>query len=79
VPTVLKSGSFKLLEPSGPVQACTGIVLPFYIAMIKRVYLHFEMSVNCLSSSTETVKEVKVKETRYRPGVAQSFPGGLGS
>ena len=29
VPIVLKSGSLNLLEPSGPVQACTGIVLPF--------------------------------------------------
>jgi hypothetical protein len=25
VPTVLKSGSLKLLEPSGPVKACNGI------------------------------------------------------
>ena len=30
VPIVLKSGSLKLLEPSGPVQDCNGIVLPFY-------------------------------------------------
>ena len=29
VPIVLKSGSLNLLEPSGPVQACTGTVLPF--------------------------------------------------
>ena len=28
VPTVLKSGSFSLLEPSGPVQTCHGIGLP---------------------------------------------------
>ena len=27
VPTVLKSGSLKLLEHSGPVQACNGIAL----------------------------------------------------
>jgi len=27
---VLKSGSLNLLEPSGPVQACNGIALPFY-------------------------------------------------
>jgi len=27
VSNVLKSGSFKLLEPSGPVQACNGIAL----------------------------------------------------
>ena len=29
MPTVLKSGSLILLEPSGPVQACNGIALPF--------------------------------------------------
>ena len=28
VPIVLKSGSFNLLQPSGPVQACKGIALP---------------------------------------------------
>ena len=28
VPTVLKSGSLDLLEPSGPVQACNGTALP---------------------------------------------------
>jgi len=28
VPIVLKSGNLNLLEPSGPVQACTGISLP---------------------------------------------------
>jgi len=31
VPIVLKSGSLNLLEPSGPVQARNGIVLPYYI------------------------------------------------
>jgi len=29
VPIILKCGSIKLLETSGPVQACTVIVLPF--------------------------------------------------
>jgi len=29
VPTVMKPGNVSLLEPSGPVQACTGIALPF--------------------------------------------------
>jgi hypothetical protein len=29
VPIVLKSGSLSLLEPSGPVQACNGIALPY--------------------------------------------------
>ena len=29
VPMVLKSGNLNLLKPSGPVQACNGIALPF--------------------------------------------------
>jgi hypothetical protein len=33
VPTVLKSGSLNLLEPSGPVQACNGIALPFALQL----------------------------------------------
>ena len=35
---VTKSGSLNLLEPSGPVQSCNGIALPFY-------QLIFQMSV----------------------------------
>jgi hypothetical protein len=31
VPTFLKSGSLNLLEPSGPVKACNGTALPFYV------------------------------------------------
>ena len=31
MPIVLKSGSLNLLEPSGPVQTCSGIALPSYI------------------------------------------------
>ena len=31
MPIVLKSGNLNLLEPSGPVQACNGIALPFTV------------------------------------------------
>jgi len=35
VPIVLKSGSLKLLEPSGPAQACNGIAaFPFLLVII---------------------------------------------
>jgi len=34
VPTVLKSGSLNLLEPSRPVQACYGIALPSPLPII---------------------------------------------
>jgi hypothetical protein len=36
VPIVLKSGSLKLLETSGPFQIYNGIALPFYILIIER-------------------------------------------
>ena len=34
MPIVLKSGSLNLLEPSGPVQACNGIALPFTFTLL---------------------------------------------
>jgi len=37
VPTVMKSGSLKLLEPSGPVQACNGITWPLLIHLFQKV------------------------------------------
>ena len=39
VPTVLKSGSLNLLEPSGPVQACNGIALPFTAIKASHLFL----------------------------------------
>jgi hypothetical protein len=33
MPIVMKSGSLNLLEPSGLVQACNGIALPFFLDM----------------------------------------------
>ena len=30
---VTKSGNLKFLEPSGPVQACNGTALPFFLPM----------------------------------------------
>jgi len=37
VPTVLKSGSLNLLEPSGPVKARNGIALHLYEAVKRRI------------------------------------------
>jgi len=37
MPIVLKSGSLKLQEPSGPVQACTGLALPFTSPLVTYV------------------------------------------
>ena len=30
---VMKSGNLNFLEPSGPVQACNGTALPFYLRL----------------------------------------------
>jgi hypothetical protein len=35
MPSVLKSGSLNLLEPSGPVQACNRIALPLPLLIIR--------------------------------------------
>jgi len=39
VPIVLKSGSLNLLEPSGPVQACNGIALPFTVIQGNQLFI----------------------------------------
>ena len=51
VPIVLKSGSLKLLEPSGPVQACNGIALP--LLLIKGLTL--ELSIVFLLSTIKRI------------------------
>ena len=44
VPTVLKSGSLNLLEPSGPVQAYNGITLPSFTLSEYRLYFVVEQT-----------------------------------
>ena len=41
MPTVLKSGSLNLLEPSGPVQACNGSALYNWLEPENRIIMHF--------------------------------------
>ena len=38
---VTKSGDLNFLEPSGPVQACNGTALPFYICAFVGVLLKY--------------------------------------
>jgi hypothetical protein len=52
VAIVLKSGSFKLLEPSGPVQACNGIALPFAFSVILYSTEHIAFSAEYTLSTT---------------------------
>jgi hypothetical protein len=40
VPIVLKSGGLSLLEPSGPVQACDEIALPFTLFSLSLTVFH---------------------------------------
>ena len=50
MPIVLKSGSLNLLEPSGPVQACNRITLPFdtkYVVTGKSAVSSLNISVRC--------------------------------
>jgi hypothetical protein len=44
VSIVLKSGSLNLLEPSGPVKACNGIAVPYFLATLCSYFACF---VNC--------------------------------
>ena len=39
---VLQSGSLNLLEPSGPIQACNGIALPFLYYLIHSLVFSLE-------------------------------------
>ena len=53
MPTVLKSGSLILLEPSGPVQACNGIALQAFNVsdhadtILKHPFLLFFNELHC--------------------------------
>jgi hypothetical protein len=42
VPTVVKSGSLKLLEPPGSVQACTGVA--FLLLAVNRYVFYLRVS-----------------------------------
>jgi hypothetical protein len=39
VPIALKSGNLNLLEPSGPVQARTGLASPFLVALVLLLFV----------------------------------------
>jgi len=48
VPTVFKSGSLNLLEPSGPIQDCHGFALPFYINSVGQYWDVWKVSLMLL-------------------------------
>jgi len=54
VATVLKSGSLNLLEPSGPVQACVEIALPF---------LHYSLYANYVTVDDLHIRHMTLKNS----------------
>jgi len=85
VPNVLKSGSLNLLEPSGPVQACNEIALPFKVADLTRrpqcdprlfeiyggIAIHVNEELNDLYSLSNIVRVVKSRRMRWAGHVAR--------
>jgi hypothetical protein len=53
LPIVLKSGSLNLLEPSGPVQGCTGMALPLFLKhiFVRTTGIHFLHGAECFLTS----------------------------
>ena len=85
---VLKYGNLNLLKTSGSVQASNGNALHFYFVIIylkiikklKHVFLNIEYVNDELLSKLFFIfrrkrVKLKVKQSLYRRGVAQSFPG----
>ena len=72
MPTVLKSGSLNLLEPSGPVQVCNGIALPLPYEKEKGrpilcLYIHEEEVANKASTHLKpSTRKRKVVRTTLR-------------
>ena len=57
MPIVLKYGSLNLLEPSGPVQACNTIALPFTFETLLAYYYIFLIYLSFFFSKCANVKE----------------------
>jgi hypothetical protein len=56
LPIVLKSGSLKLLEPSGPVQACNGTALPLQCSKDRQRKCKENLDNEKLNAATSTEK-----------------------
>ena len=62
MPIVLKSGSLNFLELSGPVQACTGIALPFILKDECKPFAMLIVPVqnNVVTSTDQTERSTRV-------------------
>ena len=76
MPIILKSGSLNLLEPSRPVQACTGIALPlpftseciyFFIEtkFLLKVYISLSPLYCCLSEISYKMQSLWTSITKF--------------
>jgi hypothetical protein len=71
VPIVLKSGNLNLLEPSGPLKACNGIVLPLSIHETNLIYklriakcgFSLSLAVTARLCHPEGVQKLNIKHT----------------
>ena len=60
MPIILKSGRLNLLEPSGPVQACNGIALPFLAYTIAAMLLSSRQRDRQCSTYNVTIWRIRV-------------------
>ena len=75
MPAIFKSGSLKLLEPPGPVQACDGIALPFTYKQPNSSKQLPENSLLLLPQAVYTRKREMVKKslgTSENPNILQN-------
>jgi hypothetical protein len=70
----MKTGSLNLLEPSGTVQACTGIALHFNFSKCVIISTHFR--IYCVQTKTNYIQlpeiELSVISTVNRTGFTQN-------
>jgi hypothetical protein len=73
---VLKSGSLNLLEPSGPVQACNGIALPFTLrSMLQRTMEILDVFLYVLGAG-KAVRDYRLSHGLDNREIMDWFPGG---
>ena len=72
---VLKSGILNLLEPSGPLQASTGIALPLpllFLFIYYYLHLHWSLTLNLL---TTTIVAPPSNVSKWQMGFNSAFKG----
>jgi hypothetical protein len=68
----MESGNLDFLEPSGPLQACNGAALPFYLLRQFMRRQQNEDETNCIKSFAN--KNINDDVFFYHSGMYESFP-----